>query len=189
MNGFTIIDGVVALVIIVSAILAYYRGFVRETLSVCGWILAAVLAYLLAPTVEPLVREIPFVRNVLGNSCELTLIVAFAAVFAASLIVTSILSPLFAGAVQRSAVGGVDRGIGFLFGVLRGAVLIAVALVIYQRVVVSEPIPVVDESRSIAVFSEVTDAIDAQASANAMNWLAQQYDQLIEGCRSPGIDA
>ncbi|MYI70792.1 MAG: CvpA family protein, partial [Boseongicola sp. SB0673_bin_14] len=91
--------------------------------------------------------------------------------------------------VQRSAVGGVDRGIGFLFGVLRGAVLIAVALVIYQRVVVSEPIPIVDESRSIAVFSEVTDAIDAQASVNAMNWLAQQYDQLIESCRSPGIEA
>ena len=90
MNGFTIIDGVVALVIIVSALLAYYRGFVRETLSICGWILAAVLAYLLAPTVEPLVKEIPVVRNVLGNSCELALIFAFAVVFAASLIVTSI---------------------------------------------------------------------------------------------------
>ena len=87
MGGFTIIDGVVALVIIVSALLAYYRGFVRETLSICGWILAAVLAYLLAPTVEPLVKEIPVVRSVLGNSCELALIFAFAVVFAASLIV------------------------------------------------------------------------------------------------------
>lgn len=189
MNGFTIIDGGVALIIIVSAILAYYRGFVRETLSICGWILAAVLAYLLAPTVEPLVKEIPVVRNVLGNSCELALIFAFAVVFAASLIVTSIFSPLFAGAVQRSAVGGVDRGFGFLFGVLRGAILVAVALVIYQRVIVSEPIPVVDDSRSVTVFSEVADAIDEQVSLNAMSWITRQYDQLIESCTSPGIDA
>ncbi len=189
MNGFTIIDGVVALVIIVSAILAYYRGFVRETLSVCGWILAAVLGYLLAPAVEPLVKEIPVVRNVLGNSCELTLIVAFAAVFAASLIVTSILSPLFAGAVQRSAVGGVDQGVGFLFGVLRGAILVAVALVIYQRGIVSESMHIVDESRSIAVFSGVTDSIDTQAPVNAMNWIAQQYDQLVAKCSSQGVDA
>ncbi len=188
MDGFTIIDGVVALIIIVSALLAYYRGFVRETLSICGWILAAVLAYLLAPTVEPLVKEIPVVRNVLGNSCELALIFAFAVVFAASLIVTSIFSPLFAGAVQRSAVGGVDRGVGFLFGVMRGAILVAVALVIYQRVIVSEPIPVVDDSRSVAVFAEVTDAIDEQVSTNAMSWITRQYDQLIDNCSRAGTD-
>ncbi len=186
MNGFTIIDGVVALVVLVSAVLAYYRGFVRETLSVFGWILAAVLAYIFAPVVEPLVKEVPVVRSVLGNSCELALIFAFAAVFAASLIVTSILSPLFAGAVRSSAAGGVDRGVGFLFGVLRGAILVVVALVVYQRVVVSEPVPAVDQSRSAAVLAEAVDAMDRQVSVNAMSWIVQRYDRLIENCPAPG---
>ena len=44
MDGFTIVDGVVAVVIILSAILAYARGFVRESLAILGWIGAAVLA-------------------------------------------------------------------------------------------------------------------------------------------------
>ena len=62
MEGFTIVDGVVALVIVVSAILAYSRGFVREAMSIAGWIVAAVLAYMFAPKAEPLVREIPTMR-------------------------------------------------------------------------------------------------------------------------------
>ena len=38
MEGFTLIDGVVALVIVLSAILAYSRGFVREAMAIVGWI-------------------------------------------------------------------------------------------------------------------------------------------------------
>ena len=38
-----------------------------------------------------------------------------------ALLLISIFIPLFAGAVQRSALGGVDQALGFLFGVLRGA--------------------------------------------------------------------
>jgi membrane protein required for colicin V production len=38
MEGFTIFDGVVAGVILISAVLAYSRGFVREAMSIAGWI-------------------------------------------------------------------------------------------------------------------------------------------------------
>ncbi|MEL7100734.1 MAG: CvpA family protein, partial [Pseudomonadota bacterium] len=61
MEGFTIIDGVVAAVIILSALLAYGRGFVREAMAIAGWIAAAIIAFLFAPQVEPLVREIPVI--------------------------------------------------------------------------------------------------------------------------------
>ena len=60
MEGFTLVDGIVAGVIVISAILAYARGFVREALSIGGWILAAVVAFILrAETRLPLIREIP----------------------------------------------------------------------------------------------------------------------------------
>ena len=44
MEGFTIIDGVVAVVIVLSALLAYSRGIVREAMAILGWIAAAVLS-------------------------------------------------------------------------------------------------------------------------------------------------
>ena len=116
MEGFTIIDGVVALIIVVSALLAYARGFAREAMAIAGWIAAAVLAFIFAPQVEPLMGEIPVVGEFISDSCELSIIAAFAAVFALALIVVSFFTPLFSSMVQRSALGGLDQGIGFFFG-------------------------------------------------------------------------
>ncbi len=120
MEGFTIVDGIVAAVIVVSAILAYSRGLIREIMAILGWIAAAVLAFVFAPTVEPLVREIPVVGDFLQDSCELSVIASFALVFAVALLVVSIFTPLFSSAVQGSALGGIDQALGFLFGA-RGA--------------------------------------------------------------------
>lgn len=184
MDGFTIIDGIVAVVIILSAVLAYSRGFVREVLSIGGWVLAAIAAYVFAPMVEPLMKEVPVLKDFLGPSCELAMIAAFAAVFAVALIVFSIFTPLFAGAVQRSALGGIDQGLGFLFGVARGAVLVAIAFIVYERVIVSDPIPMVDDSRTAVVFAQVSEAIDEQIPTDAPGWIADQYDALIGKCSS-----
>ncbi|MEM6385652.1 MAG: CvpA family protein [Pseudomonadota bacterium] len=179
MEGFTIIDGIVAVVIILSAVLAYSRGFVREALSIGGWALAAVVAYVFAPSVQPLMKEIPVLKDFLGESGELAMIAAFAAVFAAGLIVFSIITPLFSGAVQRSALGGIDRGLGFLFGVLRGAVLVAIAFLIYERVIVSDPIPMVDDSRTAVVFAQLSEQLDEQLPQDVPGWIAERYDDLI----------
>ncbi|MGO4915637.1 CvpA family protein [Pseudogemmobacter sp. W21_MBD1_M6] len=184
MDGFTIIDGVVALVIIVSALLAYSRGFVREAMSIAGWIAAAVLAFLFAHQVEPLIKEIPVLGEFIGDSCELSIIAAFAAVFAVSLVVVSLFTPLFAGIVQRSALGGVDQGLGFLFGALRGILLVAVALVVYSRVMVEQSIPMVDDSRTAKVFASTQTNIDEQIPADAPGWIVSRYEQLVGNCGS-----
>lgn len=179
MEGFTIIDGIVAVIIILSAVLAYSRGFVREALSIGGWILAAIVAYIFAPAIQPLMTEIPVLKDFLGESGELAMIAAFAVVFAVALIVFSVLTPLFSGAVQRSALGGIDRGLGFLFGVLRGAVLVGIAFLIYERVIVSDPIPMVDDSRSAVIFSQLSESLDEQVPSDVPGWIAERYDELI----------
>ena len=67
MEGFTIVDGVVAIVIVLSAILAYSRGLVRESMAIAGWIIAAVLAFMFADQVHPLVKEAPVIGEFLGD--------------------------------------------------------------------------------------------------------------------------
>jgi len=182
MDGFTIIDGVVGLIIIVSAVLAYSRGFVREAMAIIGWIVAAILAFIFASKVEPLVKEIPVVGDYLKDSCELSIIAAFAAVFAVALVVVSVFTPLFASIVQRSALGGMDQGLGFFFGVLRGILLVAVALVVYDRVVVNEAVPMVDNSRTAKIFARVQSSIDERIPENAPGWIVQRYEQLVGDC-------
>jgi membrane protein required for colicin V production len=186
MEGFTIIDGVVAVVILLSAILAYSRGLVRETLAIAGWVAAAVLAFIFAPQAQPLIAQIPVLDEFLGDSCELAIIAAFAAVFAVALIVMSIFTPLFASAVQRSALGGTDQALGFLFGVLRGIVLVAVAFVVYDRVVTGEAVPMVDDSRSAQVFASLQTQMADAMPEDAPGWVVARYEELVGTCGAAG---
>jgi membrane protein required for colicin V production len=182
MDGFTVVDGVVALVIVVSAILAYSRGLVREAMAIAGWIAAAVLAFLFAGTVEPLVREIPVVGGFIGDSCELAIVAAFALVFAVGLLLASIFTPLLSGAVRDSPLGGADHALGFLFGVARGVLLVAVALVVYDRVVTTQAVPMVDNSRTAAIFARSQQGLDDSIPEDAPGWIVARYEELVGSC-------
>lgn len=182
MEGFTIIDGVVALVIVLSALLAYGRGLVREAMAIVGWIAAAVVAFLFAPRVEPLVQEIPVVGEFLADSCELSIIGAFALVFAVALIVVSLFTPLFSTLVQRSVFGGLDQGLGFVFGVARGVLLVAIAFFVYATVITGQQFTIVDESRSAVVFGRFTDRIEQQNPEAALGWITNRYETLVGTC-------
>ena len=185
MEGFTIVDAIVAVIILVSAILAYGRGFVREVLAIAGWVAAAVVAFIFAPQAEPLIQQIPVLDKFLGDSCELSIIAAFAGVFAVALIVMSIFTPLFSSAVQRSALGGLDQGLGFLFGVLRGLLLVAVAFVVYNRVLTDATVPVVENSRSAIVFASVEERLNEEMPEDAPRWIMERYQQLVGDCGTP----
>ena len=99
MDGFTVIDAAVAIVIILSAILAYSRGFVREAMAIAGWFAAAFLAFLFAPAGVPLVRQIPGLDKIIADSCEISVLASFAAVFAVALVIVSLFTPLFSSMV------------------------------------------------------------------------------------------
>ncbi len=182
MEGFTLVDAGVAVIIIVSGILAYSRGFMREALAILGWIAAAVLAFILAPAVQPLVREIPYLGSFLGESCELTVIAAFAAVFAIVLVLASLFTPLFSAFVRNSAIGGVDQGFGFLFGVARGILLVAIALLVFDRAVPPGSVPIVEDSRSASVFGQLSGNLNDAVPEDAPNWLVQKYEELVSVC-------
>lgn len=186
MDGFTIIDAVVAAVIILSAILAWSRGFVRESLAILGWIGAAVLAFLFAPTVRPMVAQLPVLDRFMGDSCELATIAGFAVVFALALVIFSIITPLFSSVVQRSALGGVDQGMGFLFGVARGILLVAIAFIVYNRVMTTQDVPMVENSRSAQVFERMRGQMDDQIPADAPGWIVTRYEQMVMGCTATG---
>ncbi len=182
MEGFTIIDGVVAGVIIISALLAYSRGLVREGMAIAGWIAAAVLAFVFAPQVQPLVKEVPVLGDYLADSCELSIIASFAAVFALSLVVVSLFTPLFSSIIQRSALGGLDQAMGFIFGVLRGILLVAIAFFVYETVITSQSVAMVDESRSAQVFGKMTQQIEDRDPQQALGWITTQYEELVGVC-------
>jgi membrane protein required for colicin V production len=139
----TSVDLAVLGVMILSGLLALSRGLVREILSIGAWLGAAAIAMALLPRIRPLLE--PHVP-----SPEWTDPVGYIALFLVSLIILSVIGKAIGGAVRSSVIGGIDRTLGLLFGLARGAVL-AVAVYIVAGLAIPPdrwPQPVL-ESRSL----------------------------------------
>lgn len=87
--------------------------------------------------------------------------------------------------MQRSALNSLDQGIGFLFGVARGILLVAVAFFVYQTVLTSQDIAMIKDSRSARVFSRLTGQIEEQNPEATLSWVTTQYQQLVGTCGAP----
>ena len=114
------LDLAVVAVIVLSAIFAFARGFVREGLSILAWIgAAAATLYGFGPVYRLTVKFVttPFLAQ----------LVAGAGLFLTSLIVLTVLTGYAARFVRDSAASPIDRTLGLIFGMARGAALVVLA--------------------------------------------------------------
>ncbi len=114
----TIVDGVIAGVVLLSAFFAYSRGLTREVFTLAIWIVAALAALNFYPVVEPTLRDIVDLGD-LGPWA------AIVVAFVIALVILTIVGGAIASFISNSALGPLDRGLGFLFGIARGLVLLA----------------------------------------------------------------
>ena len=185
MTEFTMIDGVALGVVLLSALLSYSRGFTREMMSIVGWVLAGVLGFAFAASVQPLMKEVPVIGGFLENSCELSVLAAFIVVFAFSLLASSLFTPLVGLMVQRSFLNAPDQMLGLLFGVARGSLLVVVALIVYDRAFTSQNIAMVANSHTASLFTGLQERIDKTIPSDAPGWVTDQYTQLMGACSTP----
>ena len=114
--------------LIVSGLIAFMRGFVRSVLSIVAWIAAAAAAVTYEPQAHSYIAAwVP--------SEDWTTPASYTAIFIASLIVFLLFARIVGGAVKASVIGGLDRTFGLLFGLARGALLIACLYVAGDKVV------------------------------------------------------
>tara|TARA_R110002167_G_scaffold51436_1_gene148881 strand:- start:219 stop:1010 length:792 start_codon:yes stop_codon:yes gene_type:complete len=104
--------------LLISGALAFSRGFVKEVLSILGWVGAGILALEFYP------RLSPFILRYIDHE-QAADAAAFGAIFLVSLVLLSLASSMISRKVQSSDVGALDRSLGFLFGLLRGTVVVA----------------------------------------------------------------
>ena len=109
--------GVIA-VIGLSAVFAFARGFVREALSIVAWVGAGFVTLYGFNYAYAIVD--PMVHNPL-----LSQLIAGFGLFVASLIVFTILTGIVARSVRSSGLSPIDRTLGFIFGLLRGAFIVS----------------------------------------------------------------
>ncbi len=190
MEDYTIIDGIVIAILLISGFLAFSRGIVREVLSIAGWAGAAVIAFIFAPQGKDLVYEIPVVSGFVGDSCNIALIVSFAVIFVLALIVISLFTPLLAGIISGSALGLIDKGLGFLFGLARGVLLVIVGLFVYDTLMPEgEGINLIEDSKTIVVLADSQTRLAAEVEGSAIpEWFIARFEDLTSTCSASGAD-
>lgn len=121
----TLLDGILIVIMLVSALLAMIRGFSREVLSIISWIVAGIVAFMFfepaGKMLGEMIPQIPdneLVRGVLAGGL----------IFLVVLIIVSYLTMMLADAIIDSRIGVLDRTLGFIFGAARGALLVIIAL-------------------------------------------------------------
>ena len=74
--------------------------------------------------------------------------------------------------------------LGFLFGVGRGIILVAVAFFIYFTIMPNQDVISLETSKSAIIFERYVDDVQNQNPEAALGWLRTQYDQLVGVCSS-----
>ncbi len=117
------LDLAVVAVIALSAIFAFARGFVREALSIAAWAAAALIT----------LYGFSYVYGITLRFITTPLLAEFAAgagLFIVCLIVLTMVTGYVARFVQSSALSPIDRTLGLVFGVARGAVIVSIAYLV-----------------------------------------------------------
>ncbi|MBX7199366.1 MAG: CvpA family protein [Rhodospirillaceae bacterium] len=117
------LDLAVCAVLLISALLAFIRGFVHEVLSVAAWAGALAAATYGLPYARPFAHKIiPF-----GWAADAA---AATVIFLVVLVVLGMMSHAVAMRIQKSALNNLDRTLGFVFGLARAVLILGVGLIV-----------------------------------------------------------
>jgi len=130
----TFLDLILLVVMLVSAMLAMIRGFMREILSIAAWAIAAIA------TVYSYSRLLPVAKQYFNNDYLATGAVV-GGVFLGTLLIVSILTVRISDMILDSRVGALDRTLGFLFGLGRGLIIVVVAFLFFDWLVPAKSQP------------------------------------------------
>ena len=117
------VDVAIIVIVLISVLISLMRGFVKEALSLTGWVLSFWVSLTFAGGFSR------FFKTMIEDP-TLRLLTAFVVLFVVTLILSTVANFFASQLVQRTGLSGTDRFIGVVFGFLRGIVLVAVLVLL-----------------------------------------------------------
>ena len=119
------IDYVISAGIGLSVITGLFRGFIKELIALCVWVLAIWLAFTYSTMLDPWLQ--PYVHDKTART-----VVAFVAILLATIIVGGLFNALLSFILHRSGLSGTDRILGMGFGFVRGVFIVALLMLVVK---------------------------------------------------------
>ena len=157
------LDVILIVIMLISGFLAMVRGFTREVLSIFSWAVAAVAALYLTPKYSAVLDQYT-------NNPSVSQIAFAAGVFIITLIVVSLITFRISDKVLDSKVGALDRTLGFVFGLARGFLLVAIVFILFTALARDQP-EWVRNARSFPILQQTQVAIELLLPMNPEQFL------------------
>ena len=172
-------DVIILVLIFISALFAFYRGFSLELLSISVWVISFFVSYAYGYNL------INFFNKVINNiliSTAISYIVVFLIVF----VIFSFLTRKFSVFIKDSYVGLIDKSLGFIFGILRGYVIVGLCFFLFDYFYKGKKLEFIDNSKIIPVIKITNNEIfrflkiDNKYSENLSTEIKKKSDLLFE---------
>ncbi|KTD26171.1 MULTISPECIES: CvpA family protein [Legionella] len=119
------VDLAIIVIIGLSVLTGLIRGFVKELIALCVWILAFWLAYHHSQSLDPWLQK--YIQDKTART-----VTAFILILLATLIVGGIVNGMLSFILKRSGLSGTDRILGMAFGFARGVFIVALIMVVIK---------------------------------------------------------
>jgi membrane protein required for colicin V production len=159
------IDWAILIVIGLSAGISLLRGFVREALSLAGWVIAFFVA-------KGFYQEFSSLLASYIETPSLRYAVSWAALFLITLTISGLVNYLLGQLVERAGLSGMDRIMGMTFGALRGILLVAVMILVLREFTPVQQDRWWQKSQLIPHVEQLSD------------WFFEQVDDVMPGVTS-----
>ena len=184
-------DAVILVILLISAVFGFIRGFVKETLSVAGWIGAIFISLYLFPLLQPIAQG--FILNKLIAD-----ILTGAVIFILSLVILSYISHAISEKVKASSLGALDRSLGIFFGIARGFILLGIIWLIFVQfipekdrpewILQAKMLPIVEGSGAFVARLLPPDMqenlnISKESDKDTVDRIKEKYDALPDGVK------
>lgn len=127
-SALTAVDWVIIVVLAISTLLSLWRGFVREALSLAGWVAAFLVANLFVDQMASLLAGT--IDNITGRY-----VAAYAILFVVTLIVATFATYVAGQLIKATGLSVLDRVLGTVFGFARGIIIILVCVFVLRQLV------------------------------------------------------
>ncbi|HEV7609921.1 MAG TPA: CvpA family protein [Steroidobacteraceae bacterium] len=125
------VDYIIIAILIISAVMGLVRGLLREAIAVITWFLAIILAWSFGSTLEPMLGGI-----LVGSPMRIW--AARAIIFVFVLLLGGAVSVILGHFVRVSMFAGMDKFLGFVFGIIRGVVIVGAFTIAIQALRMDE---------------------------------------------------
>ena len=130
-----VVDIISLIIIIISVLLSFSRGLIRECYTIISWVLSFFSAIQFGPMILPLILGVPFLEEFLLGNCPLAIIISYIITFVLSITFFSILIIVLnvsKTTENQTIISSLDKFGGILFGFARSIIILLLILIFTQ---------------------------------------------------------